>query len=369
MNKDTDYMRKALQLARNGCGFTSPNPMVGAVIVKDGKIIGSGWHEKYGEPHAERNALAACSENPEGAVMYVNLEPCCHYGKQPPCTDAIIEAGISRVVVGSSDPNPLIAGKGIKLLRSKGIEVTENVLKDECDRLNEVFLHYIRTELPFVVMKYAMTMDGKIACYTGASKCITGSSAREHVHRQRHRFSGIMVGAGTVLADDPQLTCRIDGLQNPVRIICDTNLRIPPEAQVVATAGEVPTIIATCCEDADRCEIYEQKGCRILHTDKKNGHVDLKQLMEKLGKLHIDSILLEGGGTLNWAALQSGIVKKVQAYVAPKILGGKTALTPVEGKGVADPADSFILENSSFEKLGEDLLIESEVIYDVYGNS
>lgn len=369
MNKDTDYMRKALQLARNGCGFTSPNPMVGAVIVKDGKIIGSGWHEKYGEPHAERNALAACSENPEGAVMYVNLEPCCHYGKQPPCTDAIIEAGISRVVVGSSDPNPLIAGKGIKLLRSKGIEVTENVLKDECDRLNEVFLHYIRTELPFVVMKYAMTMDGKIACYTGASKWITGSSAREHVHRQRHRFSGIMVGAGTVLSDDPQLTCRIDGLQNPVRIICDTNLRIPHEAQVVATAGEVPTIIATCCEDTDKCETYMQKGCRILHTDKKNGHVDLEQLMKKLGKLQIDSILLEGGGTLNWAALQSGIVKKVQAYVAPKILGGKTALTPVEGKGVPDPADSFLLKNSTLKKLGDDLLIESEVIYDVYGNS
>ena len=227
MIKDMEYMQLALALARKGCGWVAPNPMVGAVIVKDGEIIGQGWHEKCGQPHAERNALASCTKSPRGATMYVTLEPCCHTGRQPPCTDAILEAGIRRVVVGSGDPNPLVAGKGIQILRAHGIEVTENVLREECQRLNEVFFHYIRTKRPFVVMKYAMTLDGKIAAYTGASKWITGEKARNHVQEQRHRYSAIMAGVGTVLADDPLLTCRINGGKNPIRIICDTNLRTP----------------------------------------------------------------------------------------------------------------------------------------------
>lgn len=201
MIKDMEYMQLALALARKGCGWVAPNPMVGAVIVKDGEIIGQGWHEKCGQPHAERNALASCTKSPRGATMYVTLEPCCHTGRQPPCTDAILEAGIRRVVVGSGDPNPLVAGKGIQILRAHGIEVTENVLREECQRLNEVFFHYIRTKRPFVVMKYAMTLDGKIAAYTGASKWITGEKARNHVQEQRHRYSAIMAGVGTVLAD------------------------------------------------------------------------------------------------------------------------------------------------------------------------
>lgn len=355
---DRDYMRMALEYAKKGSGWTSPNPMVGAVIVKDGRVIGTGWHEKYGQPHAERNALASCMESPKGAVMYVTLEPCCHYGKQPPCVDAVLEAGISRVVIGSADPNPLVSGKGVQILRGHGVQVTEHVLQEECDRLNEVFFYYIQNKKPFVVMKYAMTLDGKIAAYTGLSKWITGEAARNHVQQQRHRYTAIMAGIGTVLADNPLLTCRIPGCKNPVRIICDTNLRIPLTSQIVTTADEVTTVIASCSPDSEKKEALEQAGCRVLLTDKKNGHVDLQQLMTMLGAEQVDSILLEGGGTLNWAALESGIVQKVQAYAAPKLFGGSTAKTPVEGTGVSSPADAFILKDSTIIKLGEDFLIE-----------
>ncbi len=358
---DIEYMRMALKLAEKGCGWVSPNPMVGAVIVKDGRVIGQGWHERYGGLHAERNALADCAEPPEGATMYVTLEPCCHYGKQPPCTDAVLEAGISRVVIGSADPNPLVCGKGVRILREHGVSVTENVLKEECDRLNEVFFHYIRTNLPFVVMKYAMTMDGKIAAYTGESKWITGDAARNHVQQQRHRYSAIMAGVGTVLADDPQLTCRLEGGKNPVRIICDSKLRTPFTSRVVATANDVPTILATCCADGERRLEYEKAGCRVLVVGEKDGHVDLQELMHRLGQENIDSVLLEGGGTLNWSALESGVVQKVMTYIAPKLFGGRDAKTPVEGEGFPSPSEAVRLKNSRMTRLGGDILIESEV--------
>lgn len=363
---DREYMRLALRLAEKGAGWTAPNPMVGAVIVKNGRVIGQGWHEKCGHPHAERNALASCTEQPEGATMYVTLEPCCHYGQQPPCTEAILDAGIKRVAVGSHDPNPLVSGKGIQILREHGVEVIEGVLEDECTRLNEVFFHYIQTKRPFVVMKYAMTLDGKIAAYTGDSKWITGEEARSHVQEQRHRYTGIMVGVGTVLADDPLLTCRKAGCKNPVRIICDTNLRTPLAAKVVATARETATILATCCPEREKWAAYEKAGCRILLVEQEKGHIHLRQLMERLGQERIDSILLEGGGTLNWAALESGIVQKVQAYIAPKLFGGQTAKTPVEGVGVPSPASAFHLKNTVITQLGKDILLESEVIGDVH---
>ncbi len=365
---DNDYMRLALQLAEKGRGLTSPNPMVGAVIEKDGEIIGQGWHEQYGKAHAERNALASCTKSPAGATMYVTLEPCCHYGRQPPCTDAIIEAGIKRVVVGSGDPNPKVSGKGIQILRSHGITVTEHMLQKDCEQLNEVFFHYIQTKRPFVVMKYAMTMDGKIASVSGASKWITGEAARNHVQIQRRRYMGIMAGVGTILADDPLLTCRINDGRNPIRIICDTHLRTPAGAQVVQTAGQIPTILATCCTNREKQRIYENAGCRILLVNKKKGHVDLFQLMEQLAREPIDSILLEGGGTLNWEALNSGIVQKVQAYVAPKLFGGQNAKTPVEGAGVSLPGDAFLLKNSVITPLDDDFLIESEVVNHVHRN-
>ena len=365
---DEQYMALALDLARKGAGWTSPNPMVGAVIVKDGQVIGQGYHAKCGDLHAERAALANCQGDPAGATIYVTLEPCCHHGRQPPCTDAILEAGITRVVVGSGDPNPLVAGKGLDILRSHGVAVTEGVLDAECKALNDVFFHYIQTGRPYVVLKYAMTLDGKIAAYTGASQWITGEAARNHVQQQRHRYRGIMVGVGTVLTDNPRLTCRLPGGRSPTRIICDTHLRTPLNANVVTTARETPTILATCCTDPERQRPYEAAGCQVLCVEEQDGHVNLPQLMERLGEMQLDSILLEGGGTLNWAALESGIVQKVQAYVAPKLLGGRTAKTPVEGTGVPTPDQAFFLRNSRITQLGEDFLIESEVADRVHGH-
>lgn len=358
---DQEYMRLALQLAKKGRGYVAPNPMVGAVIVKDGRVIGEGWHQKYGEFHAERNALAACAESPEGADMYVTLEPCCHYGKQPPCVEAILEAKIRRVFIGSADPNPLVAGKGVKILEDHGVEVIQDVLREECDRLNVVFFHYIRTGRPYVVMKYAMTMDGKIAAYTGASRWITGEEARQHVHEQRKWLTAIMVGVGTVLADDPMLNCRIEGGRDPIRIVCDSRLRTPVDAKLVQTAGEVPTILATCCADVSRHRVYQDAGCKIMVIPERDGRVDLETLMEYLGKEKIDSILLEGGASLNWSALHSGIVQRVQAYVASKLLGGSGARSPVEGEGFPDPGAAVRLINTQVIRLGEDIMLESEV--------
>ena len=362
-SQDEKYMRMALELALKGRGWVSPNPVVGAVIVRDdGTIIGQGYHERYGELHAERNALKNCMEPPAGATMYVTLEPCCHHGRQPPCTDAILEAGIRRVVVGSGDPNPRVAGGGIRILREHGIEVVEGVLKEECDAVNEIFFHYIQTGRPYVVMKYAMTIDGKIAAYTGLSKWVTGEEARAHVQKLRHELSAIMVGVGTVLADDPMLNCRIPGLTSPVRIICDTHLRTPLDSKVVQTASEIPTIIATCCEDERAVLQYTEKGCRVLNVAKSGDlHLDLQDLVSKIGAEGIDSILLEGGGTLNWSALESGIVNRVMAYVAPKLFGGSSAKTPVEGRGIPDPQEAVRLRDISGSRLGEDLLIEGKV--------
>lgn len=367
--EDREYMRLALRLAKRGIGWTAPNPVVGAVIVKDGKIIGQGWHERYGELHAERNAIKSCTESTCGATMYVTLEPCCHYGKQPPCVNAILEAGISRLVVGSADPNPLVAGKGLQILRAHGVEVEENVLREECDRENKVFFHYIRTKMPYVVMKYAMTMDGKIAAYTGESKWITGEDARNHVQWQRHRYTGIMVGVGTVLQDDPMLNCRMKDGKNPIRIICDSGLRTPITAKVVQTATQISTIIATCCNNQEQILPFEKAGCRVLQIEADRGHVNLRELMKMLGtQEQIDSILLEGGGTLNWAALESGIVQRVLTYIAPKLFGGQLAKTPVEGVGVPTPGNAFLLKDSILTRLGDDFLIESEVESHVYGN-
>ena len=365
---DTDYMRLALELAERGLGWTAPNPMVGAVIVKDGRVIGQGWHARCGEAHAERNALSHCTESPAGATLYVTLEPCCHYGRQPPCTEAILEAGIARVVVGSDDPNPLVAGKGIDILRRGGVTVETGVCKAECDAINQVFFHYIRTKRPYVVMKYAMTLDGKIATRTGASRWITGEAARRRVHQDRHRYSAIMAGVGTVLADDPLLTCRLEGGKNPLRVICDTCLRTPLDSQIVRTAREVPTVLSTACTDEKRRAPYEAAGCRVWTMPERDGHVDLPALMERLGAEQIDSVLLEGGGTLNWAALESGVVQRVQAYIAPKLFGGADARSPVGGLGVEDPAQAVRLRNSTITPLGDDFLLEGEVVSDVYGN-
>lgn len=367
-----DYMRRALELAQRGIGFTSPNPMVGAVIVRDGKIIGEGWHKRYGDLHAERTAFAYCDENGidcSGADMYVTLEPCCHHGKQPPCTEAVIAHGIKRVFIGSADPNPLVAGKGVRQLRDAGIEVTENVLREECDAINEIFFHYITTKRPLVTMKYAMTMDGKIACFTGESKWITGEEARQFVQHERLRHSAIMVGIGTVLADDPLLTCRLENGRDPIRIICDSQLRIPLNSNIVRTAEKVPTIVAAVTGSEDKAELLRERGINVIQTAPADGKVDLRELMRILGEdMKIDSILLEGGAELNWSALNSGIVTKAQAHIAPKIFGGVNAKSPVGGTGVPCPSDAFVLEDTSVRTVGSDFIIEGRVKY-VHGHN
>ena len=365
-----EYMRRALELAQRGMGFTSPNPMVGAVIVRDGKIIGEGWHKKYGDLHAERTAFAYCDESGidcSGADMYVTLEPCCHYGKQPPCTDAIIEHGIKRVFIGSADPNYQVNGKGVKILREHGIAVVEGVLKDECDAINEIFFHWIVNKFPFVTVKYAMTLDGKIATRTGESKWITGEEARLDVQHERLRHTAIMVGIGTVLADDPMLTCRLENSRNPIRIICDSNLRIPLESNIVRTAKEVPTIIATTnrnkTTDHEKRHQLEEMGCTIISTKANCGHVDLYTLMLKLREMNIDSILAEGGGELNYDLFRYKLVNKVKAYIAPKIFGGADARSPVAGTGVPTPDNAYFLEDTEIKRIANDFLIEGRVVY------
>lgn len=359
---DKRYMERALALAKKGVGWTSPNPMVGAVIVKNGRIIGEGYHVRYGALHAERMALQACQESPEGATMFVTLEPCSHHGKQPPCVDAIIKAKIAKVVIGTLDPNPLVCGRGVKILRAHGVEVTEGLLREACERLNEVFMHYITHKTPFVVMKTAMTLDGKIACYTGASRWVTGEAARNEVQMFRHRYAAVMVGVGTVLRDNPRLTCRMEEENTPLRVICDSRLRTPLDAYVVETAPEVPTVIATASDDEAKRRRYEAAGCRVVVLADAVGRVDLERLMGWLGSEGVDSVLLEGGGTLNWAALQAGIVQKVVSYVAPKLFGGSEAKTPVEGQGVATPLEAVSLRMQAVRQVGEDVCIECEVV-------
>lgn len=363
-----DYMAKALSLAERGRGWTSPNPMVGAVLVKEERIIGQGWHKRRGGLHAEREALAACRESPAGAVLYVTLEPCCHQGRQPPCTDAILEAGISRVVIGSMDPNPLVAGKGISILRAHGVAVETGVLRKECDRLNRAFFHYITAKRPYVTMKYAMTLDGKIATHTGASQWITGKPAREQVHRDRHANAAILVGIGTVLADDPLLTCRMDGGKSPLRVICDTHLRTPLDSNIVRTAKAYPTILAAGPASPESAAPYKAAGCQVWTLPLRAGHVDLAALMDRLGAEEIDSLLLEGGGTLNWSMLEAGLVQRVQAYIAPKLFGGDAAKSPVGGMGAALPNQAFRLVNTAVTRIGKDFLIEGDIQY-VHGDS
>ena len=360
---DQNYMLQAIQLARQGEGWTNPNPMVGAVIVKNGRIIGKGYHKKCGELHAERNAIASLTESAEGATIYVTLEPCCHYGKTPPCTEAIIEQKIKRVVIGSRDPNPKVSGKGIKMLQESGIEVIEDFMREECDRLNPVFFHYITTKTPYVVMKYAMTLDGKIATKTGASKWITGEAARAEVQHMRHRYMGIMAGIGTVLADDPMLNVRVEGWKSPIRILCDSGLRIPLDGQIVKSAGKYRTIVAYADSEnteAKRKRLHEM-GVETICCPDENNQVDLKKLMKYLGEEGIDSILLEGGGTLNDSALRAGIVQEVQAFIAPKLFGGMNSKTPVEGIGVRFPSEAVKLKCTDICQIGEDIRITCQV--------
>ena len=359
---DTDWMLRAVALAEQGIGFVNPNPLVGCVIVKDGRCIGEGYHKRYGTPHAERNALANCTEDPRGAVMYVTLEPCCHHGKNPPCTEAVIAAGIARVCVGSDDPNPLVAGKGLQQLRDAGIEVVTGVCKGACDALNPIFFHYITTGMPYCILKTAMTADGKTATRTGHSKWITGEASRRHVHETRKRTAAILCGIGTVLADDPMLNCRTENPSHPVRVVCDSKLRIPLDCNLVRTASEIPVIVAACEANPEKQRALEQLGVQVLLLPEADGHVDLRALMLHLGAQKLDSVLIEGGAELHEAAFRAGIVQKVQIYIAPKIFGGAAAKPAIGGLGVDAVSAAYRLSAPDITRFDDDILLEYTVM-------
>jgi diaminohydroxyphosphoribosylaminopyrimidine deaminase / 5-amino-6-(5-phosphoribosylamino)uracil reductase len=355
---DQKYMRMAIELAKKGVGKVNPNPMVGAVIVKDEKVIGEGYHEEYGKAHAEVNAFSSLIEESKGATLYVTLEPCSHYGKTPPCVDKIIENKIAKVVVGALDPNPLVAGRGIKKLKDAGIDVVTSVLEEECKKVNEVFMKYIVEKKPFVVLKTAMTLDGKISTSSGESKWITNEKSRKEIHKLRNKLSAIMVGVNTVIKDNPELTCRLEGGRNPIRIIVDSTLRIPMESKVVIDKLARTIVATTELANKDRVLDLKKLGVEVIIIKAKNERVDLQSLMVELGKLNIDSILLEGGSTLSFSALEDKIVDKIQAYIAPKIIGGEKSKTPVGGKGIEKLSNAIMLENMKVISVGRDLLIE-----------
>ncbi len=358
---DDFYMAKALDLAELGIGHTGANPAVGCVIVKEGEIIGKGYHKEYGGPHGEINALKDCIKPPKGATLYVNLEPCCHYGKTPPCTEAIIKSGLKRVVIGVLDPNPMVCGQGAKILKKAGLDVISGVLEARARDINQAYFHYIKNKTPFAALKYAMTLDGKTATESGKSRWITGEAAREHVHGLRHKYSGIMVGINTVIQDDPILNCRLKGGKNPLRIICDSRLRLPLKSKIVKTAEEIPTYIAYCLGDKEKEKALLNSGLKLLKMPAYNNRVNLKELMVYLGKEGLSSILLEGGPELNYSALEAGIIQKAYIYIAPKMFGGKRAKTGMGGIGIDNPDSAFLFEERKISLLGEDILLEYKV--------
>ncbi len=378
---DARFMRRAIELARRGAGWTSPNPLVGCVIVRNGTIIGEGWHERCGQAHAERNALASCARRAAGtsstaagasnadpargaaadATAYVTLEPCCHTGKQPPCTEALIAAGIARVVVGSRDPNPLVAGKGAARLRAAGIRVDEDVLRKECDALNGVFFHYITSGMPYVVAKWAMSADGKIACASGDARWVSGPAARADGHDLRHRLAAILVGINTVLTDDPLLTCRRDAAapsHQPARIVLDSQLRIPADSRIVksAAAGEAPLIIATCTTAPEKVAALEAAGAEVWQLPADDaGRVALRPLLHALSEREIDSVLVEGGSGVHASFFAEGLVDEAVVYLAPKVIGGVGAPTPVGGSGAECMAQATTLGQAHVSLLSPDV--------------
>jgi diaminohydroxyphosphoribosylaminopyrimidine deaminase/5-amino-6-(5-phosphoribosylamino)uracil reductase len=358
------YMKRALELAKLGSGQVHPNPMVGAVIVKNGKIIGEGYHEFFGGPHAEINAISHATEDVKGSTIYVTLEPCSHYGKTPPCADRIIKEGFKKVIVGMSDPNPLVNGKGIEKLKQAGILVMDNILKENAKLLNETYLKNILKKEPFCLMKTAMTLDGKISTFTGDSKWISSKKSRMFVHELRHHYTGIMVGVNTVIKDNPKLNDRsgYKKKSNPIRIVVDSNGRTPMDAKLLS--DETPTIIAvTQNAPSSFVKAVKKKGKEIIVCPEKENKVDLKHLMRILNGKGIDSILLEGGSTLNFTAIKEGIVDKVISFISPKIVGGKDALTPVGGYGIESIKNAITLNIESVTKIDDDILVEAYIIH------
>ena len=353
-------MRRAISLAGKGAGFVNPNPMVGALLVSGGKVVAEGYHRRFGAPHAEADLLEGIGKVAEDAVLYVNLEPCNHSGKTPPCAPLIVEKGIRKVVVGMQDPNPLVNGKGIAYLREHGVEVEVGVLEAECRRLNEAFVHFSATGKPFVVFKWAMTFDGKIATVENASRWITGSEARKEVHRMRQQYSAVMVGVNTVIADDPVLNTRLrrGDLHHPLKIIADSRARIPVESKVLTNDPQLTIVAVTRQADPARTREIERLGAQVFVCPSKDERVDLDFLMRSVAAMGIDSVMLEGGSTLAFSMIRSRLVNKVAGFIAPKILGGSAAPTPVGGEGIVAIENAIGIRDWRTRRIGEDLMIE-----------
>lgn len=358
--REQQYMELALELAARAKGRTSPNPLVGCVIVRDGEIVGQGYHQKAGTPHAEVHALREAGERALGATVYVTLEPCSHYGRTPPCAEALIEAGVKRVVAAMTDPNPLVAGRGLQRLQEAGIEVEVGLLEEAARKLNEGWIYYMERKLPFIIWKYAMTLDGKTATSAGDSRWISGGASRLLVHQLRNEVDAIMIGSGTLLADDPALTTRLPaGGRDAVRIIVDSRGRTPLTARVVEVTktSSAPTVIATTAASSAVWRRELQKaGAEVLVLPQQQGRADLMALMRELAGRGIVNILLESGGELAWSLLSAGLIRKVYAFIAPKLVGGQSAPTPLGGKGVDRMAMAFPCEKGQWQQLDQDLL-------------
>ena len=358
---DRKFMEHALTLASKTRGRTSPNPLVGAVIVRNGKIVGEGYHQRAGNAHAEIHALNQAKELAEGATMYVTLEPCCHWGRTPPCTDSIIRAKLADVFVAMIDPNPRVAGNGIRQLEAAGIPVQVGICEEESRQLNEVFIKYITTQLPFVILKSAISLDGKIATASGESQWITSEPSRLKGHEVRAQVDAILVGVGTVMQDDPALTVRLPERQNedPIRIVADSSGRTPLDANVFNPDSNAYTLIAvTESAPLEKIEALKAAGADVLTIEEEGGRVCLRSLMRTLGQMEITSVLIEGGGEINAAALHAGIVDKVMFFVAPKLIGGKDAPGAIGGRGIACLAEAFELCDVKTSQIGTDYLIE-----------
>ncbi len=358
--KDEFFMRRALCLAKKANYKTSPNPMVGAVIVKDGKIISEGYHKKAGMPHAEAEAISKSSYELKDATLYVTLEPCCHRNKKtPPCTEAILTSGIKRVVVAMRDPNPEVNGKGIEILRAHGIEVIEGVLESKAKKLNEFYIKYITTKMPFVILKIAMTLDGKIATPEGESKWITSEESRKLVHKLRSQVDALITASGTVLADNPQLTSRIKGGKDPVRVIIDPELKIPSNYNVYKPPPKTIAVVKAGLANSYKAKILLSQGVEILENNSER--IDLYWLMKELGNRGIISVMIEGGSSLNAYALKDKIVDKLMIFIAPKIIGGKDSFPCVGGNFYRKLNEAYQIENLTVKKLREDILISGYI--------
>jgi diaminohydroxyphosphoribosylaminopyrimidine deaminase/5-amino-6-(5-phosphoribosylamino)uracil reductase len=357
IDTDESWMQRALELAERGRGYVEPNPLVGALVVRDGRLIGEGWHQRYGQAHAEVHALAAAGEAARGATLYVTLEPCCHHGKTPPCTDAVLRAGVRRVVAAMPDPFPAVKGKGVDLLRAAGVAVEVGVCEAEARRLNAPYLKLLATGRPYVHAKWAMTLDGKIATRSRDSRWISNEESRRRVHQLRGRMDAVLVGIGTALADDPQLTARPPGPRTAVRVVLDSKGRLPPDGRLASSTCQAPVLVATAAALPENIAELQEHGCEVLALPGADGRVDVGALLAEMGRRRYSNVLVEGGGGVLGSFRDAGAIDEVHVFIAPRLAGGAEAHSAMAGRGVAKIAEALRLAEWRFEDVAGDLYV------------